>query len=88
LGKTNFAQKAYPVNVSKIGSQNKEQGSGHFFYDKMPGCCLPSRIAATTLQFTAGCLQPALEQEPTPCFAFLVGNSPLPIKSTGAIILS
>jgi hypothetical protein len=30
----------------------------------------------------------ALEQEPTPCFAFLGGNSPLPIRSIGAIILS
>jgi hypothetical protein len=28
------------------------------------------------------------KQEPTPCFAFLGGNSPLPIRSTGAIILS
>jgi hypothetical protein len=64
------------------------QGSGYFFHDKMPGCCLPSRTAATALQFTAGYLQLTLEQEPTPWFAFLGGNSPLPIKSTGAIILS
>jgi hypothetical protein len=64
------------------------QGSGQFFHDKMPGCCLPSLIAATALQFTAGCLKLSLEQEPTPCFAFLGGNSPLPIRSTGAIILS
>jgi len=54
----------------------------------MPGCCLPSLTAATALQFTTGCIQRALEQEPPPCFAFLGGNSPLPIRSTGAIILS
>jgi hypothetical protein len=59
----------------------------------MPGCCLPSLTvpsltAATALHFTAGYLKLSLEQEPTPCFAFLGGNSPLRIKSTGAIILS
>jgi hypothetical protein len=53
----------------------------------MPGCCLPSLTAATTLQFAAAGLQLSLEQEPTSCFAFLGGNSPLPIKTTGAIIL-
>jgi hypothetical protein len=64
------------------------QGSGCFFYDKMPGCCLPSRTAATALQFTAGYLQLTLKQGPTLCFAFLGGNSPLPVRSTEAIILS
>jgi hypothetical protein len=54
----------------------------------MPGCCLPSLTAATTFHFTAGYLKLSLQQEPTPCFAFLGGNSPLPVKSTGAIILS
>ncbi len=54
----------------------------------MPGCCLPNLTAATALQFTAGYLQLSLEQEPTPSFAFLGGNSPLPIRSTGVIILS
>jgi hypothetical protein len=56
----------------------------------MLGCCLPSLTAATALHFAAGYfkLSLALEQEPTPCFAFLGGNSPLPIRSTGAIILS
>jgi hypothetical protein len=54
----------------------------------MPGCCLPSLTAATALHFTAGYLKLSLEQEPTACFAFLGGNSPLPIRSTGAIILS
>jgi hypothetical protein len=64
------------------------QGPGHFFEDKMPGCCLPSLTAATTLQFTTGGLKISLEQEPTPCFAFLSGNSPLTISTTGAIILA
>jgi hypothetical protein len=64
------------------------QGSGYFFHDKMPGCCLPSLTAATTLQFTTSGLKISLEQEPTPCFAFLGGNSLLPIRTTGAIILS
>jgi hypothetical protein len=64
------------------------QGSGYFFHDKMPGCCLPSLTAATTLQFTTGGLQLSLEQESTLCFAFLGGNSPLPIRTTGAIILA
>jgi hypothetical protein len=39
--------------------------------------------AATALHFTAGYLKLSLQQEPTPCFAFLGGNSPLPIRSTG-----
>jgi hypothetical protein len=54
----------------------------------MPGCCLPSPTAATALHFTASYLKLSRQQEPTPCFAFLGGNSPLVIKSTGAIILS
>jgi hypothetical protein len=63
------------------------QGSGYFFHGKMPGCCLPSLTAATALHFTAGCLKGSLQQEPAPCFAFLGGNSPLPVGSSGAIIL-
>jgi len=54
----------------------------------MPGCYLPSPTAATTLYFTTGGLQLSLEQEPTPCFAYLGGNRPLPIRTTGAIILA
>jgi hypothetical protein len=53
----------------------------------MPGCCLPSVTAATALHFTAGHLKGLLQQKPTPCFAFLGGNGPLPLGSTGAIIL-
>jgi hypothetical protein len=53
----------------------------------MPSCCLPRQTAATALHFTAGYLKLSLEQEPTPCFAFLGGNSPLSIRSTAAIIL-
>jgi len=64
------------------------EGSGCFFHDKMPGCCLLSLTAATTLHFTASYLKLSLQQEPTPCFAFLGGNSPLHIRSTGAISLS
>jgi hypothetical protein len=65
-----------------LTSRQLAQGSGYFFHGKMPGCCLPSLT-----DFTAGYLKLSLEQEPTPCFAFLGGNSPLPIRSTGAIIL-
>jgi hypothetical protein len=64
------------------------QGSGYFFHDKMPGCCLPSLTAATALQFTTDCFQLTLEKEPTQSFAFLGGNSPLPLRNTGAIILA
>ncbi|MGD2271401.1 MAG: hypothetical protein PVI06_13430, partial [Desulfobacterales bacterium] len=64
------------------------QVSGFFFHGKMPGCCLPSLTAATALHFTAGDLKRSLRQEPTPCFAFLGGNRPLPAGSSGAIILS
>jgi hypothetical protein len=64
------------------------QWSGYFFHGKMPGCCLPSLTAATALHVTAGFLKLSLQQEPTPCFAFLGGKSLLPIRSTGAIILS
>jgi len=54
----------------------------------MPGCCPPSLTAATALHFTASYLKLSLQQEPTHCFAFLGGNSPLPIGSIAAIILS
>jgi len=54
----------------------------------MPGCCLSSLTAATALHFTAGYFKLSLEQEPTPYFVFLGSNSPLPIRGTGAIILS
>jgi hypothetical protein len=54
----------------------------------MPGRCLPSLTAATALHFTAGYLKLSPQQEPTPCFAFLGGNSLLSIRTTGAIILS
>jgi hypothetical protein len=63
-------------------------GSGYFLHGKMPGCCLPGLTAATALHVTAGYLKLSLQKEPTPCFAFLDGNSPLLIKSTGVIILS
>jgi hypothetical protein len=55
---------------------------------KMPGCCLPSLTAATALHVTGGYLKLSRQQEPTPCFAFIGGNSPLPLRSTGAIILA
>jgi hypothetical protein len=67
---------------------NLSQGSGYFFHGKMPGYCLPSLTAATALHFTAGYLKLSLQQELTPCFAFFGGNGLLPIRSTGAIILS
>jgi hypothetical protein len=54
----------------------------------MPGCCLPSLTAAIALHVTAGYVKLSRQQESTPCFAFLGGNKPLPIRSTGAIILS
>ncbi|MGD2270026.1 MAG: hypothetical protein PVI06_06455, partial [Desulfobacterales bacterium] len=60
---------------------------GCFFHGKMPGCCLPSLTAATTLHFTAGYLKLSGQQKPTPCFAFFGGNSPLPVGSAGAISL-
>jgi hypothetical protein len=53
----------------------------------MPGCCLPSLTAATALHFTAGYLKGSPQQKPTPCFAFLGGNSPLALGSSGAISL-
>ncbi|MGD2271215.1 MAG: hypothetical protein PVI06_12500, partial [Desulfobacterales bacterium] len=59
------------------------QGSGCFFHGKMPGCCLPSLTAATALHFTASYLKGPRQHGPTPCFAFLGGNSPLPVGSTG-----
>jgi hypothetical protein len=58
-----------------------------FFHGKMPSYGLPSLTAATASHFAAGYLKRSLEQKPTPCFAFLDGNSPPPIRSTGAIIL-
>jgi hypothetical protein len=63
------------------------EGSGCFFHNKMPGCCLPSLTAATASHFTAGYLKRSLQQEPTSCFAFLGGNSPLTSRNSGAIIL-
>jgi hypothetical protein len=49
----------------------------------MPGCCLPSLTAATALHFTAGYLKLSLQQEPTPCFAFLGGNALCPLVAPG-----
>jgi hypothetical protein len=63
------------------------EGSGCFFHGKMPGCCLPSLTAANALHFTAGYLKGSLRQEPTPCFAFLGGNSLLHFESSEAISL-
>jgi hypothetical protein len=60
------------------------EGSGYFFHGKMPGCCLPSLTAATTLHFTASYLEGPLQQEPTPCVAFLGGNIPLLVRSSVA----
>jgi hypothetical protein len=54
----------------------------------MPGCVLPSLTAATALHFTAGHLKFSRQQEPTPSFVFLGGNSPLLLRNSGAIILS
>jgi hypothetical protein len=44
----------------------------YYFHGKMPGCCLQNLTAATALHVTAGYLKLSLQQEPTPCFAFLV----------------
>jgi hypothetical protein len=46
-------------------------GSGYFFHVKMPGYRLASLAAATTLDFTACCIQPLLSQNPTACIAYL-----------------
>jgi hypothetical protein len=73
---------------SQIFNNQSFQGSGYFFHGKMPGCCLPSQTAATALHFTTCYLKRQIQQEPTPCFAFLGGNSPLPVRSAGAISLS
>jgi hypothetical protein len=70
-----------------LGLQLNEE-SGYFFHVKMPGYRLASLAAATTLHFTARCIQPLLSQNPTACIAYLGGSSQLPISSTGAIILS
>jgi hypothetical protein len=63
-------------------------GVGVFFSRQDAGLLPANLTAATALHFTAGYLKLSLQQEPRPCFAFLGGNSPLPIRSTGAIILS
>jgi hypothetical protein len=84
--RTGYYHKTLPIDSETVSKLS--QGSGYFFHDKMPGCRLPSLTAATPLQFTTGGLQLSLEQEPTPCFAFLSGNSLLPIRTTGAIILA
>ncbi len=64
------------------------EGSGYFFHVKMPGYRLASLAAATTLHFTAFCIQLLVSQNPTACIAYLGGSSRLLIRSTGAIILS
>jgi hypothetical protein len=63
------------------------EGPGCFFHGKMPGCCLLSLTVATTLHFTASRLKSSLQQEPAPYFAFLSGNSSLPLRNTGDISL-
>jgi hypothetical protein len=47
------------------------EGSGYFFYVKMPGYRLASLAAATPLHFTALCIQLLLAQNPTACIAYL-----------------
>jgi hypothetical protein len=84
--RTGYYHKTLPIDPETVSKPS--QGSGYFFHDKMPGCCPPSLTAATPLQFTAGGLQRSLQQEPAPRFAFLGGNSLLPIRRTGAIILA
>jgi len=70
-----------------LGLQLNE-GSGYFFHVKMPGYRLASLAAATTLHFTACCIQLFVSRNPTACIAYLGGSSQLFIRSTGAIILS
>jgi hypothetical protein len=64
------------------------EGLGYFLHVKMPGYRLASLSAATTLHFTACCIQLLLSQNPTAFIAYLGGSSQLLIRSTGAIILS
>jgi hypothetical protein len=71
------------VHVKVVWNFSKSGGSGYFFHGKMSGCCLPSLTAATASHFTAGYFKLSLEQEPTPCFAFLGGNSPVLIEAPG-----
>jgi hypothetical protein len=63
-------------------------GVGVFFSRQDAGLLPAKPDSGNRMHFTAGYLKLSLEQEPTPCFAFLGGNSPLPIRSTGVIILS
>jgi len=64
------------------------EGSRYFFHVKMPGYRLARQAAATTLHFTACDIELVLSQNPAVCIAYLGGNSQLPIRSAGAIILS
>jgi hypothetical protein len=54
------------IRLSRINKLKRElsliHGSGCFFHDKMPGCCLPSLTAATALHFTAGDLKGSRQQ--------------------------
>jgi hypothetical protein len=67
--------------ISKFNFPLISQGVGVFFSRQDAGL-LPAKPDS------GNCLAFYCQQEPTPCFAFLGGNSPLPIRSTGAIILS
>jgi len=52
----------------------------------MPGYRLPGLAAATTLNFTACCIQTPLSQKPTTSFAYPGGSIQLLVKSARAII--
>jgi hypothetical protein len=63
--------------------------SGGVFFERQDAGLLPAKpYSGNCLAFYCRYLKLSLQQEPTPCFAFLGSNSPLPIRSTGAIILS
>ena len=57
------------IHSAFIAVQYRVQGSGYFFHVKMPGYRLASLSAATTLHFTACCIQLLLSQNPTACIA-------------------
>jgi hypothetical protein len=62
-------------------------GVGVFFSRQDAGLLPAEPDGGNCLAFYCRLLKRSLQQEATPCFAFLGGNSPLSLGSSGAIIL-
>jgi hypothetical protein len=75
-------------NQAKFLLSSTNSGVGVFFSRQDAGLLPAKPDSGNCLAFYCQLLKRSLQQEPTPCFAFLGGNSPLLLRNTWAISLS